>query len=265
MNHDDKIYLSDLNLAEYTREMTRWNAAGRIVEHDDLLLTLGTADFPSTRIAMRLHHHAPNGSDAAVFESIRSFFERENSSFSLHLRGHADAQMEDICKKEKLIQIGDAPGMVLDRPLPGDAALRGVEIRHVTDIAGIMDFAFVVRESYQSLGLPADISKQIFASPGRLLGPHKDWVVAYDSDGPVSCAMTLFSHGAAGLYWVGTLKNSRGKGLGRACVHEAASEAFRRGVSLVVLQASKFGEPIYKNMGFEQVTRYPWYAYFKPS
>lgn len=67
----------------------------------------------------------------------------------------------------------------LDRPLPGDAALRGVEVRHVTDIAGIMDFAFVVRESYQSLGLPADINKQIFASPGRLLGPHKDWVVAY--------------------------------------------------------------------------------------
>ncbi len=265
MNHNDKIYLSDLNLAQYTREMTRWNAAGKIVEQDDLLLTLGTADFPSTRVAIRLNHRAQEKADAAVFERIRSFFDGEKSSFSLHVRRHADARMEDICKKEKMIQIGDAPGMVLDRPLSGETPHRGVDIRHITDVAGIMDFAFVARESYQRLGLPAAVSDQIFASPNRLLEPHNDWVVAYDSDRPVSAAMTLFSHGAAGLYWVGTLKNSRGKGLARACVQEATNEAFRRGASLVVLQASRFGEPLYRRMGFEEVTRYPWYAYFKPS
>lgn len=264
MNHNDKIYLSDLNLAQYTRELMRWNAAGKIIEQDDLLLTMGTADFPSTRVAIRLNY-TQEGSDSAVFKRIRSFFDREKSSFSLHVRRHADTQMEDICKKVKMIQIGDAPGMVLDRPLSGEIPHRGVDIRHITDIAGIMDFAFVVRESYQSLGLPADISDQIFASPDRMLQPHNDWVVAYDSDRPVSAAMTLFFHGAAGLYWVGTLQNSRGKGLGRACVHEATNEAFRRGASLVVLQASKFGEPLYRLMGFEEVTRYPWYAYFKPS
>lgn len=264
MNREDKIYLSDLNLAEYTREMTRWNAAGKIVEHHDLLLTLGTADFPSTRVAIRLNR-TQGESDAAVFEEIRSFFDRKKSSFSLHVRKHADTQMEAICKKENLIQIGDAPGMVLDRPLPGKTPSPGADIRHITDIDGITDFAFVVRESYQSLGLPADISSQIFASPGRLLGPHNDWVVAYDSGRPVSAAMTLFSHGAAGLYWVGTLKINRCKGLAQACVHEATNEAFRRGASLVVLQASKFGEPLYRRMGFEEITRYPWYAYFKPS
>ena len=264
MNNNDKIYLSDLNLAEYTREMTRWNVLGKIVEQDDLLLTLGTLNFPMTRVAMCLHDK-DDRSGEDTFDRIRSYYSGEKSSFSIHLRKHTDTGMEKVCKKENLIQIGDAPGMVVDRPLPGKVSLAGMEIRHVTDVAGVVDFAFVTRESYQSLGLPVYVSEQIFANSERLLRPYNDWVVAYDSGRPVSAAMTLLSHGVAGLYWVGTIEHNRGKGLAEACVREATNDAFRRGASLVVLQASKFGAPLYKRMGFEEVTRYPWYFYFKPS
>ncbi|MDD5170976.1 MAG: hypothetical protein PHN75_19320 [Syntrophales bacterium] len=37
MKTEEILHLSDLNLAEYTREMTRWNGAGEIFKKDDLL------------------------------------------------------------------------------------------------------------------------------------------------------------------------------------------------------------------------------------
>lgn len=257
----DKILLSDLNLAEYTREMTRWNLSGEIYEQDDLLLTKGSCPFPTTCTAMNLK--SVNGaSAAAVFHRIRSFYRERKSPFSIHLRAHADEALETVCREEKMIPISDAPGMVADQPFEEQPAPDGIEIRHIADIAGVADFAFVTRESYQSLGMPAYVSEQIFATPRRLLVSQNDLVVAYDSGRPVSAAMILLSHGVAGLYWVGTLENNRCKGFGEACVREVVNAAFRRGAALVVLQASKFGAPLYERMGFEEVTRYRWYLCF---
>ena len=74
--------------------------------------------------------------------------------------------------------------------------------------------------------------------------------------------MLIFSHTIAGIYWVGTVSDARGKGLAETCVRAVTNEAFRRGAPLVVLQASKFGAPVYQRMGFTEFTRYPWYMYF---
>lgn len=262
MNTDDRIHLSDLNLAEYARETTRWNTAGEIYEQNDLLLTRGTGNFPTTRVAIRLNSARD---DAAVeaFDRIRQFYGEKKSSFSIHVRRHLDAALEEICRQENLIQISEAPGMAVDHPFEPQAVPPGYQLRHATDVKGVSDFAWVTTQSYQSLGMPTSVGDSIFASPARLLRPYNDLVVAYESERPVSAAMVLFSHGIAGLYWVGTVIDSRGKGLGETCVKEATNEAFRRGAALVVLQASKFGEPIYTRMGFKEITRYPWFAHFE--
>lgn len=263
MNRDDRIILSDLNLAEYTREVTRWNASGEIREEDELLITKGSCPFPTMCTAMTLGSISTDRAQAA-FDHIRSFYLERKSPFSIHLRTHADEALEAICRREKMILIPEAPGMVTDRPLTKERIPEGISIRHVTDPAGVLDFAFVTKESYQSLGMPAWVCEQIFATPARLLRPHNDWVVAYEGARPVSAAMTLHSHGIAGLYWVGTLEPSRTRGFGEACVREAVNEAFRRGAGLVILQASKFGAPLYARMGFREVTRYRWYLCFEP-
>lgn len=264
MNKEDKIYLSDLNLAEYTREMTRWNAEGEIIEQQDLLLTRGKGNFPTTSVALNLSP-TNKGAGADLFDRIQSFYKNRESAFSIHIRGHADTALETVCQQENLISISDAPGMVVDHPLKKQSLPDGLELRPINTVAGVADFAFVTRESYQSLGMPAYVGDQIFATPERLLRPHNYLVVAYDASRPVSAAMIMYSHGIAGIYWVGTLESARGKGLAEACVRNVVSEAFTCGARLVVLQASKFGAPLYRKMGFEEVTHYPWYIYFKPS
>jgi predicted GNAT family acetyltransferase len=75
--------------------------------------------------------------------------------------------------------------------------------------------------------------------------------------------MLLYSNSIAGIYWVGTTREARGKALAAACVATVANEALNRGISHVVLQASKFGEPVYRRLGFTEITRYLWYMYFR--
>ncbi len=262
MTNEDKIYLSDLNLAEYTREMTRWNTEGEIVEKHDLLLTRGKGNFPTTSVALNLNR-TNKDSGADLFDRIRSFYKNKNASFSIHIRGHADAALEASCQKEQLIPISDAPGMVVDHPFENRTVPPGIELRPITTISGVKDFAEVTTQSYQSLGMPTYVGDHIFATPERLIGPHNYLIVAYEADRPVSAAMILFSHGIAGIYWVGTKESARGRGLAEACVRNVVNEAFACGARLVVLQASKFGAPLYRKMGFEEMTHYPWYAHFE--
>ncbi len=94
----------------------------------------------------------------------------------------------------------------------------------------------------------------------RIVRPHVISVVAYVKDEPVSAAMAILSHGIAGIYWVGTVESGRRRGLGQACTRAVGNAAFERGARFISLQASTQGEPIYRSMGYREVTRYAWYA-----
>lgn len=261
MNTETMLHLSDLNLTEFIREMARWNAESEIFEQKDLVLTKGPDNSPVTNVAIWLSNVKEHfGAD--VFDNIQSFYRERKSGFSIYIRKHANAELESICKQEKMLLISDSPGMVIDKPFSGKKMLNGIEVRHVTKVSSVVDFASVVIQSYQSLGMPTEIGEKIFASPERLLKPYNYLVAAYDADHPVSAAMVIFSHSIAGIYWVGTVSSARCKGLAEVCVRAVTNEAFRRGAQFVVLQASKFGAPIYKRMGFSEFTRYPWYMYF---
>jgi ribosomal protein S18 acetylase RimI-like enzyme len=152
--------------------------------------------------------------------------------------------------------------MAIDAIIPAKPFANNIEIRTITEAPGAADFASVAIDSYQSLGMRAEIGARIFATPERMLKPHIYMVVGYRDGIPSSCALALFSHSIAGVYWVGTASNARGIGLAEACTRAVTNMALERGASAVVLQASKYGEPIYRRMGFNEFTRYPWYMHF---
>jgi ribosomal protein S18 acetylase RimI-like enzyme len=261
MNIDDLLYLSDLNLAESIREMTRWQIEGQISEQHDLLITKSTDASPVTNCVIRTGPYAKPAADSAM-ELIQNYYDKYNSGFSIYIRSHVDADLKSACESLQMIKVSDAPGMVIDTIIPESPHAESIDIREATDLQGAADFATVAIESYQSLGMRAEIGNRIFATPERMLKPHMYMVVGYANGVPSSCAFALFSHSIAGVYWVGTASNARGRGLAEACTRAVANKALERGASAVVLQASKFGEPIYRRMGFTEFTRYPWYMYF---
>ena len=56
---------------------------------------------------------------------------------------------------------------------------------------------------------------------------------------------------------MGTPRKARGKGLAKYCVQEVSNAAIDLGARKVVLQASKFGTPVYPKIGYREFTTYP--------
>jgi predicted GNAT family acetyltransferase len=61
------------------------------------------------------------------------------------------------------------------------------------------------------------------------------------------------------------MPDARGKGLAELCTRAVGNLAFDLGARVVVLQASVMGEPVYRRMGYREVTRYPYYLQLPPS
>jgi hypothetical protein len=258
MEKEEIVYLSDLNLAEFTREMARWNSSSEIIEQDDIIIIKGADRSPITNVSMCLYREAvPKGEE--TLDRIASYYRPLNSSYSVHVRKHVDGNLDAACRAANLVLVADSPGMMVQDSIPEKPLPEGITIKPVTDALTANDFVSVVVDSYQSLGMPVEVATNIFRTPWRCLKPYNYLVVGYKGNVPSSCAMVMMSQSIAGVYWVGTIQGARGQGLAEACTRTVTNEALRRGAGCVVLQASQMGEPLYLRMGFKTITSYPWY------
>jgi ribosomal protein S18 acetylase RimI-like enzyme len=258
----DLLYLCDLNFAESIRETARWSAASEILESNDLLLVAGSDKTTATNFTVRLHP-GPCPDAPTMLHECSSFYGARQSDYSLHLRKHADADLEEALRDTQLKRIFNMPVMIMDRPVNMPELPAGAKLCGITDKQGACDFVSILMNSYRDLGMSENAGFSMFHTPERILRPHCSFIVAYYNEKPASCAMLLYSHAIAGIYWVGTSREDRGKALASACVASVVNEALNRGIPYVVLQASKFGEPVYRRLGFTEITRYLWYMYFR--
>ena len=76
-------------------------------------------------------------------------------------------------------------------------------------------------------------------------------------DGRVIGTSELFvSHGVAGIYWVSTAEQHRGRGIGAALTAAALRAGRERGLRVGTLQSSRLGQPVYRRLGFQTVSQY---------
>jgi len=258
MNQEELLRLSDLNLAESYREISRWNPHTDMAEQAGILFVSGAGTFPAINFAIRVGNSQSSSPDMFI-DQARSFFAARKRSFSIIVREHLDKDLFDTCKKLELYQVANAPGMMVedlvqDKPLP-----EGVRLQQASTESMVRDFAAVAAQSFTTLGMPEDVGRSVFSEPRALLAPHLHLAVAYLNDKPASCALSLLSHGIGGIYYVGTIEAARGMGLAEHCTRAAGNAALRLGARCVVLQASIYGEPVYRRMGYKEFTRYPWF------
>jgi len=139
------------------------------------------------------------------------------------------------------------PVMVLDPVVVPAGALTSFDIR----VGGgnlFEDFHAAIG----SIGL----LRELFSS-GLLDDERVAVAVAYLDNEPVSAATAVRSNAAVGIYAVATAERARRQGFGRAvtwAVIEAGRE--RWASAIAVLQASEMGAPLYRSMGFDDVSRY---------
>jgi ribosomal protein S18 acetylase RimI-like enzyme len=249
---DELLERADLNFAAWLGEQSRWCAGGERRDTSDGLYVASATRLPAGPFNAAIAVGGAAG--RALLDEARAWFAARGRGFTIYVRGARDAALLDACRAAGLAQLGDMPGMVLAEAPP---AVAGVEL--VGDDAGRASFVDVSLAAWEAAGLKPEALRKHFAAPERLRGPDVAMVLARASDGrPLATALALLSHEIAGLYWVGTRPEARGRGLGAAVTVGATRWAFERGARAVVLQASVQGEPIYRRLGFREITRYPW-------
>ena len=258
MNDQELLRLADLNLIEFWCASANWIPYPEIIRREDILLINSAIDFDPCNFAFNLSTTDTHTPDAFI-DQAKLFFKNRNKSFSLLLRTHMDQALIQKCKDGAAFHVSSSPGMVLDKAIQDRSIPKGAELLWVKDEESLKDFRQVVSEAYLDLMFPEKISQAFFHDAGRILEPNV-YLALIKLDGEPACtALFMLSHGIAGVYWVGTRKFARGLGLASYCTREVSNMAFDCGARKVVLQASKFGEPVYKKLGFREITKYPWY------
>jgi ribosomal protein S18 acetylase RimI-like enzyme len=255
---DEMLTLADANLAEFAREHARWLPPTRIEEHTDLLLTAAGTSAPGPwNAALAL---GPEAADPErVLEATRGFFDPLQHHASIYTRAHLDTQLELACRRRGFELGSDSPGMLLTaKPEPAEFA-HGTRLERVRSAETARAFVEVAASAYETLQIPAAVTHKLLSLPARWCQPHSEAFVLYEGQLATACVLVLWSHGIAGLYWVGTLPEARRRGHAERVTRAACTHAFERGARMLVLQASRGGEPIYRRIGFQEHTRYRTY------
>jgi GNAT superfamily N-acetyltransferase len=133
-------------------------------------------------------------------------------------------------------------GLRIDR-----ADVAGIEAWYAAQAAGL-DIA--AGRAFAADLIPASIA----ADPGvQLNGGILEGV-------PVATSIAIRSEHAVGVYAVGTATSVRRRGIGTALTWAAVAAGRGWASAAAVLQASEMGDPVYRAMGFVEVSRYVTYA-----
>jgi ketosteroid isomerase-like protein len=242
----------DLNMWEMMREVDRRARGTEMRETNALTMAaLPRGDAFHNKVLVRDTVDA----DTLVRE-VDAFYGPRGLRCSLWLRDHADGALPAALETRGFKEWLSLPAMAL----LGDPGTRcepdGLRIRRTGDDAGRRGFAHVTAEAYATYGSPREVVGDMFATLESLSAPHIQGFVGWVGDEPVAAAAVYVTHGVAGIDWVGTVGEHRGKRYAEAVTWAAIREGFRRGAAFANLQASPMGRPVYERMGFITPSRY---------
>ena len=249
---DQRVHL---NLIDSSRQLFELDPGAVIENEDGWLFGAGSPSHPViSNAAFR------KGDDVAADEFVsraKDFFHARGRGFSIWIRGEEpkDLDLAAAASKAGLQLVYEMPEMVLGSPVEEPHFPVGAKLLKLSEAGQADDYWKVAAASYPSIGFPPEVFGSYTNNAG-LLAENVAAFIAYLDGEPVSIAMTIISHGVAGIYWVGSLEQARGKGLGRAVTAAATNAGFELGAEIASLQASPMGKPIYEAMGYETIFDY---------
>lgn len=244
-----------LNLVDSSRQLFELDPEAAVEAGDGWLFGAGTPNHPAISNAA---FRRDDGLDPGQFiEAARAFFGERGRGFCVWLRGGApqDRDLAAAVEAAGLQCVHSMPEMVLRAPVEAPPLSPGAELRRLSRPEEAEDYWHIAAASYTSIGFPPEVFG-FYTDGAGLLADNVAAFIAYLDGTPVSIAMTIVTDGVAGIYWVGSLEQARGKGLGRATTTAATNAGFDLGADIASLQASPMGEPIYAAMGYETIYEY---------
>lgn len=244
-----------LNLIESSRQLFALDPGAEIESTDGWLFAAGRFSHP---VISNAAFRADDGLDPGEFiERARGFFSPRQRGFAVWVRPHLaeDRELITAAKAAGLQKVFEMPEMVLDRRAGEAEPPDGASLRRVTSVEDATDFWQVAAAAYVSNGFPPETFSYYEDHEGLWADNVAAFLARVDGR-PAAIAMTIVTRGVAGIYWVGTTEEARGRGLARALTATAVNAGFDMGGEIASLQASPMGEPVYRRMGFETIFNY---------
>ncbi len=255
---DERLHL---NLVDSSQQLFELDPGAAIESRDGWLFGAGS---PSHPVISNAAFRRGDGIDPKEFVSrAKQFFDARGRGFSIWIRGEepSDRGLEAAAAAAGAQLIYEMPEMVLGSPVEELDLAEGTVLRQLSEAGQASDYWEVAAASFTSNGFPPEVFGG-YRNHAGLLAENIAAFIAYIDDEPASIAMTIVSHGVAGVYWVGSLERARNKGLGRAVTAAATNAGFELGAEIASLQASPMGRPIYETMGFK--TAYDYRLFMSP-
>jgi hypothetical protein len=249
---DERLHL---NLIDSSRQLFELDSGAVIESENGWLFGAGS---PSHPVISNAAFRSNDNVDAGEFISrAKDFFDTRGRGFSVWIRGDQpeDQDLTAAASEAGLQLVYEMPEMVLGSLVEEPHLPDGAELRQLSEAEQADVYWKVAAASYTSIGFPPEVFGG-YSNHDGLMAENVAAFIAYLDGEPVSIAMTIVSHGVAGIYWVGSLEQARGKGLGRAVTTAATNAGFKLGAEAASLQASPMGKPIYEAMGYETLFDY---------
>ncbi len=244
-----------LNLIDSSRQLFELDPGAEIEAGSGWVFGAGRSSHPViSNAAFRVDDELEPGD---FLERARAFFAPRNRGFAVWARdGIAeDRDLIETAEGAGLRHVYDMPEMVLGKRAEERKLPTGVDPRQVSTAADADDYWRVATSAYASNGFPPEIFA-FYENHTGLTAGNAAAFTAYLDGRPAAIAMTIVSHDIAGIYWVGTTEEARGRGLGWTMTATAVNAGFDMGAEIASLQASPMGESLYRAMGFETIFSY---------
>lgn len=234
-----------LNEQELWRDMVRWSG-GLVHEEDGLLFVAGPSSYLC--VAIRLDE-AIDGAEAV--RRAGEFFAASEGDHIVLVREPADADLASAALAAEYTPAWTERTMALYDPPEPSPLTADIDVRVVSSAEEVLAYGRVVADANDD---PGERERAGLLFHDRtILAPHVAAFIAYLDDAPVSCAMTLVSHGVAGVFYVATVEYARRRGLGDALTRMAVRAGFALGARAAWLGASEMGANLYRRIGFSDL------------
>lgn len=246
----DELRRAHLNLVDSSRRFFELDPGAAIEAEPGWLFGAGSATHPV--ISNAAFRRRDDVDATELIARASEFFAARERRFSVWVKADQpeDDDLAAAAEAAGFQAVYEMPEMVLGQR-PGPPALApGTELRKLESPGQAGDFWRVAIESYADIGFPPEIFSG-YTNHAGLLAENVAAFIAHLDGEPVGIAMTIVSDDVAGIYWVGSRKQARGRGLGRAVTAAATAAGFELGANVASLQASPMGKPIYLAMGYE--------------
>lgn len=244
-----------LNLIESSRQLFALDPGAELETTDGWLFGAGRFSHP---VISNAAFRADDALDPGEFLAhAQAFFAARGRGFSVWVRtGLAeDRELLAVAEGAGLRAVHEMPDMALNRRLDEEELPAGATLRRVTSPDDAADFWQVAAAAYLSNGFPPE-TFSYYEDHDGLWADNVAAFLAHVDDRPAAIAMTIVTRGVAGVYWVGTTEEARGRGLARTLTTTAVNAGFELGAESASLQASAMGEPVYRRLGFETIFNY---------